>query len=554
MADLIPELDQLETAADPQQHLETILGMARKLAETDIATAIDLCEKVIAVQSSNQQLQGQLTECFHLQGTLFLNKADYSAALVSFSRAKIINEALDNSLGAANELCFIGISQAYAGLYSDALVNLRAALSVFEEHGDQVMIANSLNSIGHTYVLLDEFDKALPYLIKSVAIARETGNKKSLATALDSLCHAYLGLADLDQALSCGLESVAVARASEALLREAEHLLGVGLVYRARGELAEAETCFQQSLALARKYGFRLAESLALRTLGATRRHQGRLPEALSLLQEALAILQEIGAKQRAYECLEDLAAICKQAGDFEAALNYYEQFHLAKDAIFNDQADFRLKSLEIAYEVEQTKKEKEIYNLRNVALQREIDERIKAQSAAELLAITDPLTGLFNRRHLLYLAERELAQAIRYKRPLSFVIFDIDFFKRVNDNYGHAAGDKVLTVVSSHVRSGLRESDVVGRYGGEEFVILLPQTSLQAAREMAERVRKIVASVRVPVENDEISVTISAGISGLRAPGKNDRLDQLLDWADRALYEAKEAGRNNTVVYEPPA
>ncbi len=363
-----------------------------------------------------------------------------------------------------------------------------------------------------------------------------------------------MGIGDLDAALECGLESVQVAREVNALAREAEHLLSVDSVRQARGELALAAGCFEQTLALARKHGYRFAESGALRRMGSAYKQQKQTAEALCCLREALAIARSIGSKRETYLCLEELAAACKLAGDFEAALEHFEQFQLAKEAIFNEQADIRLKTLEIAYEVEQANKEKEIYYLRNVALQREVAERIKAQAAAELLSITDQLTGLFNRRHLLFMAENEVAQALRYRTPLSLVIFDIDSFKKVNDNFGHAAGDKVLAVVSSHVLTGLRPGDVLGRYGGEEFVIVLPHTSTEAARLTIERIRKGIAALVVGTGSGEVSVTISAGIAGLAGEGSDDRLDQLLERADRALYAAKAAGRNQTVVCAMPA
>jgi diguanylate cyclase len=183
--------------------------------------------------------------------------------------------------------------------------------------------------------------------------------------------------------------------------------------------------------------------------------------------------------------------------------------------------------------------------------LQREIEERVKAQASAERLAIVDPLTGLFNRRQLFSLAERQLAEALRHEQPLSVVMFDIDHFKKVNDNYGHAAGDKVLSILSSSVERILRKSDSVGRYGGEEFVILLPQTDLDSARLLAERLRIEIAELAIDLDHDRISVTISAGIAGLSAPKVDDRIDRLIDRADQALYLAKQNGRNRTEIYQ---
>src|SRR5258708_1227402 len=160
----LAQLEQeLSKVADPLRRVEIILAAAGKLADTEIADALAFCEKAVAVaeqaEAADQPIPAAQATVFHLQGTLFLNHANYSLALVSFTKAKTIHENLVDSDAAAVEVCFIGIAQAYAGLYADALQNLRAALSVFEAQDDPVMIARSLNSIGHIYVQLDESEK-----------------------------------------------------------------------------------------------------------------------------------------------------------------------------------------------------------------------------------------------------------------------------------------------------------------------------------------------------------------------------------------------------------
>lgn len=160
-----------------------------------------------------------------------------------------------------------------------------------------------------------------------------------------------------------------------------------------------------------------------------------------------------------------------------------------------------------------------------------------------EQLAITDSLTGLHNRRHLLELAEREFQRARRYRRPMAAILFDIDHFKKVNDKYSHAVGDQVLQAVATRCRGTLRETDFIGRYGGEEFAVILPETDVVAAQIVAERLRCGVAENPTNTDRGLITVTISLGV----ADSADDcpDLDHLLQRTDIALYAAKSAGRN---------
>ncbi len=161
-------------------------------------------------------------------------------------------------------------------------------------------------------------------------------------------------------------------------------------------------------------------------------------------------------------------------------------------------------------------------------------------------LATTDELTGLSNRRQILTQGEVELARARRYGKPLSAVMMDIDHFKTFNDRFGHAVGDRVLSTVAEWARSALRTLDVIGRYGGEEFVALLPETDLAGAALVAERLRQAVGQSHVPSEAGPLSVTISLGVAQLVF---GEGLAGLLNRADEALYQAKEGGRNRVVV-----
>jgi diguanylate cyclase (GGDEF)-like protein len=163
-------------------------------------------------------------------------------------------------------------------------------------------------------------------------------------------------------------------------------------------------------------------------------------------------------------------------------------------------------------------------------------------------LATTDGLTGLCNRRRFFDLAEAEFARAKQRARPLSAIMLDVDHFKKVNDRHGHAVGDRVLQAVAQRCRDALRPEDVMGRYGGEEFAIVLPETGLDHShRELAEGLRLAVASEPIATDDGPVTVTISLGVA--TATSTTSDLAALLDAADGALYEAKRQGRNRALA-----
>ncbi len=157
-------------------------------------------------------------------------------------------------------------------------------------------------------------------------------------------------------------------------------------------------------------------------------------------------------------------------------------------------------------------------------------------------MTIIDGLTQIHNKRYLMETLEREIPRARRHGRPLSVVMFDIDHFKGINDNYGHLAGDYVLKELATLVKSRLRPDDIVGRYGGEEFCALLPETSLEGAASIAEDLRRRVQERRFVFEGESIPITVSLGCAELA--GDQDVL-LLMKCADDKLYEAKRSGRN---------
>jgi diguanylate cyclase (GGDEF)-like protein len=178
-----------------------------------------------------------------------------------------------------------------------------------------------------------------------------------------------------------------------------------------------------------------------------------------------------------------------------------------------------------------------------------DVTEFVRNAEQLEKLATTDGLTGLFNHRHFMKLAEAEWNRFLRHGRPLSLLMFDIDFFKSFNDRYGHEVGDQVLFHIAAMVGEGRRETDIVARMGGEEFAVLLPETDIDAAEAVAERLRQEIQDSELQSDGHDMTVAISIGVAEAR-PGMGDVGDLLKD-ADQALYRAKRNGRNRVVRAE---
>jgi diguanylate cyclase (GGDEF)-like protein len=199
--------------------------------------------------------------------------------------------------------------------------------------------------------------------------------------------------------------------------------------------------------------------------------------------------------------------------------------------------------------------KSRELY-FKGVELQKALEAESQARKEIEILyreverlSRIDPLTEVLNRRSFGVEAHRLFQLAIRHRKTLSCAMLDIDFFKRVNDNHGHDAGDKVLIAVAKACEKEIRRTDLLARFGGEEFCFLFPETALDGAANLSERIRQAISMLEFGSDDAQFSVTVSIGVSDLA--GADDDLENMLKRSDEYLYKAKTSGRNRVVVAE---
>jgi diguanylate cyclase (GGDEF)-like protein/PAS domain S-box-containing protein len=211
-----------------------------------------------------------------------------------------------------------------------------------------------------------------------------------------------------------------------------------------------------------------------------------------------------------------------------------------------------RFKQLEgrviVAHDITERKWLENDLKYANEALEKQLQDIERLRAELQEQAIRDPLTNVYNRRFLADAMDRELAQAGRNERPASVVILDIDYFKQFNDTYGHRCGDYVLQYIAKFLGQRIRRGDVLCRYGGEEFVVFLPNAPLEAAYERAESWRNELANAFIEYEGLYLKTSFSAGIAGFPLHGSTS--DAILTAADKALYQAKNSGRNRAIMY----
>jgi len=238
-----------------------------------------------------------------------------------------------------------------------------------------------------------------------------------------------------------------------------------------------------------------------------------------------------------------------KNCGDFQKALYHSEMLFTEYRQLHNDAQNQTIQSLVARHQLETMQKDAEIYRLKNNSLQAEIKSQQKARESLQQIAVRDHLTGLHNRYYFFELAEASFQKAVTNSPALSIIMVDLDNFKNVNDEYGHVIGDIVLKKVAETLLAGLRSNDVVARYGGDEFIILLSGASNFHAEEVAERLRRITAAQCYDVEDCQVKLSCSVGIAHYDSAA-DLTLEGMIRQADTAMYEAKQSGGDCVRVF----
>ncbi len=389
------------------------------------------------------------------------------------------------------------------------------------------------------------------YTRRALTIAREIDDARLIAHSLCNLGGALSQQGRFEEARACYGEGLPLAEALDWAGSVALFRAGLGGVCAGTGALARGIALYQRSIEHFAAVGdlFQVARQKQLigRHLAAAGHHE----EARGFLEDSLALCEGGLHRNVAWQAHDQLAAVCEAAGDPTAALRHLRASWAIRESQLEARATERIRLLELHLEAERASRAAAVERERNAELEASLAQQRRLQAEIEALARTDALTGLFNRRHLSDVVAREMSFIRRKWRPLAIAMLDIDAFKSVNDRFGHEVGDQVLVELGRRLSAGLRDHDLVARWGGEEFCIVLIDTDLEPAKLVVDRLLERLRSVPVPTRVGPLRITASVGVTA--AVREDVAIEDILRRADEALYAAKAGGRDRSMSSYPP-
>lgn len=524
-------------------------------------------------------------------GTLAQRQGDPRHAVELFGQALALQRAVGgNEAQVANSLNNLGfVYSTDLADYGKSLSYHLEALAVRERMNDKPAVALSLNNIGIVYERLHDYAHALSFFDRALNLRRELGNKARVASTLNNIGDTYLDKGDYAKALTAQREALALRLEGNDRSAVALSHRNIGMIYLAQKKLDDAVRELSEARDLADQVGDKgLAVQVRL-GLAAYERAKGVPHQAATYANEALGIAQGMGSRELVRQSNDELAAAQEAQGQLAEALRSFKRSKAVNDSIFSSDAARKIASLEQKYADERRLHELDSLRRGQTELQLQAERRayqrdgaaglailigvvgfflyrrrVEGARLAESLSVTDALTGLKNRRYVHQTIEMDVAASVRRWRAamvkglvmddadLIFLMLDVDHFKTVNDVHGHAVGDQLLTQLGTVLRTTCRDSDVVSRWGGEEFLIVARFTDRNQADYTAERLRQAVERHSMALPNGEtVRVTCSIGYAAfpvnLASPDAVS-WEAVVAMADQALYAAKAGGRNACV------
>lgn len=522
------------------------------------------------------------------RGIGFYNLNQYSKAL------KFLEEALEiykenNDISKVAK-CYNNIGNIYneLNIYDKAMEHHLLSLDISESLEDTKGIISSLNNVGNVLNNLEKFDDALEQYQKALNLSYEIKDDKSSAITLNNIGNIYLSKEDYENALNYHNRSLILKKQLKDNFGIATSHNNLGISYQGLGNIDKALQHYNISLEMMKVLQDGDGITSAYYHTGICYFENDNEKKASYNLEKALAYAQNFDNKQIMISCYNILAEIYHQQRKYLKAYTAMKQYAKVKDDILSVQTQKVVAELQIKYQTEKKQRQIELlennasitnyksktsemfmvilvvilvsvtvlgfffyFQFRQKARSNQIIEEqnlelTQAYKKMEELARTDMLTGLSNRRDMYQIIKHETDRFERNDKPFTIIMGDIDNFKKINDTYGHEAGDHVLIKLSNLMRTFMRKQDIVSRWGGEEFLLLLPETDIEGGKKIAEKLREKIKREVIPYKGNDIKVTITIGIS---VYDRIHDVNESISAADKAMYFGKIRNKNCVVT-----
>jgi diguanylate cyclase (GGDEF)-like protein len=479
-----------------------------------------------------------------LIGDEYLKRNHHSNSLLSYLKAI---EKLESSFPGKKKLLMETLKKAaeiylfFTEDYDSALDLYYSVLDISKKILSKEYEIHSLVGIGYVNRTLKKYKIALDFFTKATKIATENDDAL-LIVPLNEIGNIHFFKENYERSLLFHHNALNIAKSINDNHKISFICHDIGSVFYKQKKYDDAMEYLNKALSIENKIGNKREAAISATLISDAFYEQGFIKEAKDYLKKAMKDAKESNASKELKIIYAKLTNIHENADDFKNALKYNKLLSNIKNDIMDWESNRRITELKIKYHLETKEKESMIYRLKNVELAEANKKLSEAYRKLERSSGTDTLTKISNRRDF---NDKIASEIIRFKRsskPFSVILSDIDDFKNVNDEHGHDCGDFVLLNIAQTIKIAIRDQDTVARWGGEEFIMLLPETNIEGARKLAENIRNEIATSIFRFNNINLNITMTFGVAEFSEP---EDIKKCIKRADIALYKGKDKGKN---------
>ncbi|MEI7984005.1 MAG: diguanylate cyclase [Armatimonadota bacterium] len=535
-----------------KEDIDALNNQAYLLRGSDPKTATELTNQVL-LQAESIGYQRGIGQAMRTLASIEA-RINPVEALMLANKAIAILEAEGDTSSVASALMTVFCYYHHVGWYEDSLLILKDAYEKATQSKNQYVAVIALYNMGVNSEERKDIDAAVNYYQMAIEEAKD-GVNESIYWMSKNACAKLNAIRDPS---SHWIEELRLARVAllqmDNISAACDSHASLALIFSERGLYKEAIFEIRRARSLAGKYSQAPMISSMLLDLGQIYCKYGKYHSALRTFKRSHNFAKTTGYAMSECRSLERMAFVEQELGLYKKSLAHLFEHIKLKEKLIGEQSENRMRDLQAFHRIEMVQAEATLARRKNdelASINNELENALEQQSRLQKelmrMASTDDLTGAVNRRQLINDGTLEMERFRHIGAPFVVTILDVDFFKRINDGFGHAAGDEILRRLTKCCKDHLRKFDVFGRLGGEEFCIIHHDSDVHGAVAAAERLMASIVKIETSDVIGDTPLTVSMGISQVRQ--SNESFYDVLHDADMALYEAKHAGRNNYKV-----